>query len=268
MKTCKADVISRQDAIMAYLRKNNNVSIHEVAKHFSVSIATIRRDISALNENGEAVQCKGGMCIIDSANALPMFDEERFYSSFSAEKDAIAAEAAALIADGDTVFINSSSTALRIISHIKGKSATIITNNGRSLFEPREIGVDLIIIGGEVVSNTARNNMKMSMTGSMAVDMINKISANKCILGVSGISAEGGLTSMAVQDPAVNQAMIKNTNGPIIVVADHRKIGVKHNFFFSNISAVTHIITDSSCDPQDISKLKSNEIIVIEAKTY
>ena len=198
MKTSKSDVLSRQDALMTYLRNHNYAKLQDIAERFNISEATVRRDIAALQSSGEAIKCNGGICIIDTAKALPMFDEERHYSSFSAEKDAIAKRAAELISDGDTVFINSSSTALRIFSHLRGKNVTIITNNGRSLFETREHGIELIIVGGEVVSNPARSNMKMSMTGSMAVDMINKISANKCILGVSGISVEGGLTSMAV----------------------------------------------------------------------
>ena len=81
--------------------------------------------------------------------------------------------------------------------------------------------------------------MKMSMTGALAVEMISRISTTKCILGVSGISAEGGLTSMAVQDPA-----------------DHRKVGIRHNFLFGSLSDVSRLVTDTGSDPEELENIR------------
>ena len=156
MKTSKSVILSRQDEILSYIQRNNYIKISELAKAFGVSTATIRRDISTLEESGEDIRCKGGICIADTGNALPKFDNERYFSSHTQEKEAIARKTAEFIEDGDTIFINGSSTAFRIIPHIKGKSVTIITNNGRSLFADRNYGTDLIIIGGEVIGNRVR----------------------------------------------------------------------------------------------------------------
>ena len=92
--------------------------------------------------------------------------------------------------------------------------------------------------------------------------MISKISATKCVLGVSGISVRGGLTSLAIQDPAVNKAMIQHCGGPVIVVADHRKIGVRHNFYFGSIHDVTHLVTDSKSDPEELQRIRDAGITV------
>lgn len=131
MKTSKSVILSRQDEILSYIQRNNYIKISELAKAFGVSTATIRRDISTLEESGEDIRCKGGICIADTGNALPKFDNERYFSSHTQEKEAIARKTAEFIEDGDTIFINGSSTAFRIIPHIKGKSVTIITNNGQ-----------------------------------------------------------------------------------------------------------------------------------------
>ena len=256
MKTSKRVILSRQDEILSYIQRNNYIKISELAKAFGVSTATIRRDISTLEESGEDIRCKGGICIADTGNGLPKFDNERYFSSHTQEKEAIARKTAEFIEDGDTIFINGSSTAFRIIPHIKGKSVTIITNNGRSLFADRNYGTDLIIIGGEVIGNAMAGNMKMSMTGALAVEMISRISTTKCILGVSGISAEGGLTSMAVQDPAVNRAMIQHCNGPVIIAADHRKVGIRHNFLFGSLSDVSRLVTDTGSDPEELENIR------------
>mgnify|MGYP002552724339 CR=1 FL=1 len=106
------------------------------------------------------------------------------------------------------------------------------------------------------IGNAMAGNMKMSMTGALAVEMISRISTTKCILGVSGISAEGGLTSMAVQDPAVNRAMIQHCNGPVIIAADHRKVGIRHNFLFGSLSDVSRLVTDTGSDPEELENIR------------
>lgn len=258
MKNSKANILSRQDELLTYLLKNRLVELSDMAEHFGVSPATIRRDIASLKECGNSIQCYGGVCMLDKGSSLPMFDDESYFTSHVKEKEAIAKKAAEFIDDGDSVFMNSSSTAYMIIPHIKkGKSVTIITNNGRSLLAERNPGIELIIIGGEVTGNPISGNKKLSMTGSLALEMISRISATKCILGVSGISADGGLTSMAVQDPAINSSMIDHCTGAKIVVADHRKIGIRHNFYFGKISDITHLITDSGSDMLEIEKIRS-----------
>ena len=92
-------------------------------------------------------------------------------------------------------------------------------SNGRSLFTDRDSSTELVLIGGEVIGNTKMGNAKMYTTGTLAVEAIEKISATKCILGVSGISAKGGLTSMAVQDPAVNPVSYTHLHPPVFSYA-------------------------------------------------
>ena len=118
MKTSKSVILSRQDEILSYIQRNNYIKISELAKAFGVSTATIRRDISTLEESGEDIRCKGGICIADTGNALPKFDNERYFSSHTQEKEAIARKTAEFIEDGDTIFINGSYTAFGIFQII------------------------------------------------------------------------------------------------------------------------------------------------------
>lgn len=265
MKTSREEIISRHNKIIHYLRKNNYINVSELADIFHVSDTTIRRDIHLLANYGEAIRCKNNVCILDINRSHPKFDDEKGASACSEEKDKIAQYAATLIEDGDTVFFNSSSTVLRVIPYIKNKSVTIITNNGRSLFIDRDSSTELVLIGGEVIGNTKMGNAKMYTAGSLAVEAIQKISSTKCILGVSGISAKGGLTSMAVQDPAINQAMIQHCDGPVIIVADHRKVGIQHSFFFGNLSDVSCLVTDADSDMKELEKIKKAGVEVVIA---
>lgn len=263
MKSSKAAIMRRQKDILLYLEKQNAVKITELSETFHVSLSTMRRDVAALARAGKLVARFGTAELPPSYGGLPNFDSEPLLILNGPEKEAIAKCAAGLLESGDSVFMNSSSTALRIFQYLTDKPITIITNNGRSLNIQRCPGTELVLIGGQV-GNTDPNGtlMKTSMTGDFAVDMISKISATKCVLGVSGISVQGGLTSLAIQDPAVNKAMIQHCGGAVIVVADHRKIGVRHNFHFGSIHNVTHLVTDSKSDPEELQRIRDAGITV------
>jgi len=92
--------------------------------------------------------------------------------------------------------------------------------------------------------------------------------AGKCFLGVSGISADGGITSSFVQEVAVNRSMLEQCSGPKIVVADRTKIGQRQSFFDYDLEKITHLITDSGADPRELEKIRAKgvEVIVVDAK--
>ena len=86
-----------------------------------------------------------------------------------------AQKACEMIEDGDTIFINSSSTAMLIFQYLANKSVTIITNNGRSLLMQRDPMVELVLTGGEVYGK------KRSLVGEFALNALNKV----CLLYTS-----------------------------------------------------------------------------------
>ena len=61
--------------------------------------------------------------------------------------------------EGDTIFLNSSSTALLLLKYLKGKRVTVITNNGNALHMETDPLIELVLTGGEV------NQYKKSMVG-------------------------------------------------------------------------------------------------------
>lgn len=260
MKNSRRAIVERQNRILEYLKTHNHASVQDISAALGASPATIRRDIVALKKSGDVQKELGSASL--SLQVKPGFDDVRYQMTNVSEKEAIAQQAAKLIQDGDTVFMNASSTAQRILKYLGDKHVNIITNNVRSLTEQRGAHTELIITGGEA-GNQGGETAKLSLTGEYALDTIGKITATKCILGVSGISAEGGLTSIAVKEPPVNRAMMRRCTGDIIIVVDHRKIGVTHNFHFAGISDVTCVVTDSGSDINELESIRMQDVDVI-----
>ena len=238
--------------ILNHLKNSGPTSVVELANHFSVSPITIRRDLDLLASKNLVIRQFGSAKITESAT----FDEEPD-NSISTKKLAIAKKAAEFLTNGDSVFINSSETASHVLSYIKDISVLVITNNGRSLSIPRNQGVELVLTGGEVYGN------KHSLVGEFALNALSKVATTKCILGVSGISVSGGITSKVLQETAINRTMLNHCNGPKIVVADSSKIGIEHNFYSGKISDITMLITDIDANPEEIERIKGAGIEVV-----
>ena len=105
------------------------------------------------------------------------------------QKHILAKYAADLINDGDTIFINSSSTALLILEYLGNKRVYVVTNNGKALQSTIGPNIELVLTGGQVYER------KQSLVGEFATYILSKITANKCFLGVSGISSDSGIST-------------------------------------------------------------------------
>ncbi|MDD4698882.1 MAG: DeoR/GlpR family DNA-binding transcription regulator [Oscillospiraceae bacterium] len=257
MKNSKATINLRQQQLLEYLMKYRNCDNKTLSELLSVTPITVRRDLQYLEERGLIKRFFGGAECIMPPESESTFSLHSPNDTISKTRIEIAKRAAMLIQDKETVFMNSSSTALLALEYIQDKSVLIITNNGRSLYTKRHPKAELILTGGEVYGQ------KQSLVGEFALNTLSKITATKCILGVSGISVAGGITSRVIQETAINQMMLNRCSGDKIVVADGSKIGIEHNFFSGNISDITHLITDSSAPKEHLDSLAKHGLKII-----
>lgn len=260
MKNSKEIIQQRQDRILQLIRQKQLASVAELAKQFHVTPVTIRRDLEALEEQGSIKRFFGGVEYILPRSEYVQYENEK--EDQTAAKMAIAKKAAEMVNNGDTIFLNSSSTAIFIMDYLDKVQACVMTNNARTIDCTIPETVDLILTGGEVYGN------RQSLVGEMAVSATRNVVATKCFMGINGISAAGGVTSSYLQEVAVNRSMLAQCSGPKVVVADSSKIGVRQNFFDYSLDQITHLITDDGADPKELELIRASgvEVIVVEIK--
>ena len=103
-------------------------SVAELARRFTVSAVTIRSDLAALADMGALVRIHGGALPPGDSDEVPINVKQTLYH---AEKVRIAAAAAGLIQDGETVILDSGTTTAEIARQIRGlklRSINVITN--------------------------------------------------------------------------------------------------------------------------------------------
>lgn len=257
MKNSKGIVFKRQQYILKCLKESHRVQVDDLAEKMKVSPTTIRRDLQIFEQQNIVKRFHGGAQLVEE-NLKEDPAPDTLSPKNILQKHAIAKYAASLIDDGDTIFINSSSTALLILKYLINKHVIVITNNGKAINVEKDPRVEIVLTGGEIYER------KQSMVGEFAMHTLTKITANKTFIGVGGISARGGITTSVLQETPINEMMLKRCIGPCFVLASSSKIGKQHNFLSGSLDKVSTIITNKDADAAEIALLRSKGIEIID----
>ena len=250
----------RRKLISELVHSQGVVKVAELRDRLGVSEITIRRDLESLEQEGVLERTHGGAIYSQRMRVEPLYtDKDRLYRL---EKEAIGRAAAALVQDGDTLLINSGSTTFQVIRHLclAGKqNLKIITSNMSAAGQMRDCDLELIFIGGSFrwPSN--------SLVGPLAVMTLEQVNANKTFIGVDGVSARYGLTTPIVQEAEIARLMIERAHGPVIVVADHSKLGVVADFVTAPVDKVDVLVTDEGFDEEYRAELEERGVEIIVA---
>ena len=249
MKIKKSIVDNRRNNILDYIKENNEISTQELVEAFDVSEITIRRDLSYLESIGKVQRFYGGAKINEEKDEKNLVLEDK--------KDKIAKKCAEFIEEYDDLFINSSSTALLVLKYLHGKRINVITNNARALFLDIDPLVTVTLTGGKITYP------KNALTGSFAINNLKTLASDITIIGISGVSKEGELTTSLMDEMEINQYMINESTSKNILVCDSSKFSKTANFRIGSISLIDIVITDSDLDRDTIEMLEKNNIQIV-----
>ena len=169
-----------------------------------------------------------------------------------AEKRAIGAKAASLVAQDDSIIIASGTTMAFLAREIKPVGHLTILS--------QDTNVDVIQLGGITRSSS------VSVVGPFAEQMLGNFNCSKLFVGVDGIDLEFGLTTTNMLEAALNRVMM-NAAQKVIVLADSSKFGRRGFSKICDLEAVDRIITDNGIQPLYLDRLRERgiEVIVVDA---
>ncbi len=228
---------TRRDLIVEYINQNNSVTVQELMEEFDASAATIRRDLSVLNDEKKILKVFGGATAIGANDISTLEPTMTAKAALNMEeKDLISKYAAALINDDDFVYIDSGTTTLEMIKYIENTKAKYITNGIVHAKRLLEKNLNTMIIGGRCKSSTE------AIIGPDSIDGIRKYHFTKAFMGTNGISITAGFTTPDVDEALVKEEAVKHAHISY-VLADHTKFGQISSVTFADISDCC-IITD------------------------
>ena len=232
----------RKKAIIEELNLYGKVKVPSLAERLEVSSETIRRDLDALEQVGRLKRVYGGAVKENYAEGEPPYQERQHINL--AAKRAIAQHAAELLADGETVVIDTGTTMLEFARMIQGrKRLTVLTNSlpvASLLSEALNQHVftgKVILLGGEV------NTEQQSISGPLCEKMLETFHVDKAFISVGGISLSSGISDYDINESMISKTMARVSKA-VFVLADQSKIGVQAFCKIISLDAVDVIISD------------------------
>lgn len=252
MKRDKALVDGRRNRILEIVQKHPHVRVDELANKLQVSLITIRRDLQFLEDGKLLTRVHGGAVPIDEVT-----EQEREVSLY---RDLIARYAATLVENGDSLFVNTSRNALRMLKYVTSENVTAITNNGKAIFRESGAGVTVILTGGEL------RYPKEAMVGDYAIRNLQTVHAKKAFLGCSGLTPDAGMMTEIASEVSINELMANHTTEAVYILADHTKIGKTSSFTSCTIDKVTYLITDEKAPEDILEELKNKGVKIYQVR--
>lgn len=253
MKRDLQSVNSRRAKILSMVRERQKMKVEELAEYFNVSLMTIRRDLQILEEKGLVSRFYGGAMADSRVMSTSERDEMELY------RQLIGRYAASLVEEGDTLFINGSSTALDLLHYVGQNNIHVFTNNASSVCRQFPAGVEVTLSGGIL---RGQSNI---MTGDCTMRNLLMVQADKAFIGCVGISPGGEILCGIPAELGINETMISHADS-YYILADYTKIGKAGTYASCSLEKTGTIITDERAPVNVVEQLRVIGMTVIQVK--
>lgn len=243
----------RHKEILEILNQNGAVSIKSLTKALYVSEATVRRDLAKLEKIGALKRTFGGAKPIPETNdSVPLFIRE---SLDSKAKKEICGKAAGLLKDGNTVFIDGSSTAQHMINYLKNlKDVVVVTNSIKTAQLMCENHIKTYCAGGLLLENS------LVCIGQKSVDFAQSINTDICFISCKGVSLDGVFSDTSENDVAVRRAFMKNSAIRVMLLTGN-KIGSTYMHTLCRTNEVDYIFSNADIPESITNNLRSRKAL-------
>lgn len=254
----KIPTSQRLEEIVKLLEENGYVKAKELSSLYEVSMETIRKDLTYLEEKGIAKKEYGG------ASLSPLSVEKNldYRNSKQDVKKQIAKYAMSFLKEHHVLILDAGSTCNVCAHYINQMPEMDIVTNSLDAFEKLDGKKHNVFLTGGRKRETNR-----SMIGNWSETFIKSIHANICFLGTSGIMDAEGPTGHSYQDLSSKQAMIERSD-LVFVLADSSKFSQTGFHTVTTWDHIDGIITDFKLSPKLYKQYSKKVPIYIAEEDY
>ena len=253
-------LVERRQAILAVLEDTGQLSVADLCIRFAVSEVTIRTDLRALNQQGLLQRTRGGTLAIHTLPELSFGVRQQQYAHI---KGLIGAAAARLVAPGDTIAIDASTSALAMIPCLRRLSELTVITNGLKVAMALLNAADTHVImpGGSL------RRESISLVGNQQIEFMSDYHIRIAFFGARGLTIEQGLTEVSLDEVHSKRAIAARAQR-IVALVDSRKWGQVATSTFADLKQLDTIVTDSNAPAGMVERIRALgvRVIVVAAK--
>ena len=258
----------RKKLIVEYLKQNHIATTQTLCDITGASPATIRRDLTLMEEESLLLRTHGGAQEIETADAgsgqlvsnyshifssIRMDDEQFEY------KDAIARKAIDLIHSGDILFIGASFTCSLLCRHLNAsskKNIMVVTTNITGALElASNSDIRVFLLSGIV--HLGHNHIET--LDESTVQSLKKLYFDKLFFTVDGADLEYGYSIMKRTQLPLFNYLVSNVKDSYILL-NHAKYRKRTFTHLCNLDDIPNVVTDNRIPPEYVDYFKGHGI--------
>ena len=222
----------RIDAILKILQQQGYVTVKHLTELLNYSNATINRDLNVMEKQKLIKRSYGGVELVKGYGvALPFR-----YEKMKAAKLKIAKKAAEYVKDGDTIFIDGSTTAEYIGQYLlEKKDICVITNNMALVIFLSQYAIRTICLGGAVLEPP------YMLCSPETIVNARRYHADKMFFSTNGVCIDGAV-AFGGSYALLYETMMENAD-EVFFLADHEKLRERCSYK-KDFNEIDYIITD------------------------
>lgn len=225
----------RLQEIVDLLDQKGYVKAKELSPKYQVSMETIRKDLTFLEEKGVVKKEYGGATLATlGAEKNIEFREKQKYD----EKKEIARCISSILMAHNSMIIDSGSTCQSCCSYINLMPSKDIFTVSIGAFEQLDGNLHNVFL-----TPGKKREKNQSIVGHWSEEYLDKVQVDVCVLGTSGLLNSDGPTCHSYQELGVKKKMIEKSDY-VFVVADSSKFQEKGLYTVCSWEEIDGIITD------------------------
>lgn len=219
----------------------------------------MRHDLAHLAGQGLVARVRGGVRALPRGQSELAFDARLRLQA--EEKSAMARLAASFVGDGESVALDSSTSAYYLALELRRKRELVVVTNGLIIAAALadSPGVTVLVTGGML------RHEAMSVVGDLATDVLRSTRIDKGFFGARGLSLERGLLDLNPDEVRLKQAMAAVCERAIGLF-DRTKWRRSALLSFAAPERVDAIVTDNGAPPELVQAWRDRGVEVYEAK--
>jgi DeoR/GlpR family transcriptional regulator of sugar metabolism len=242
----------RRDHIVELVDQLGAVTNEDLVRQFGVSLMTVWRDLTGLEEAGRLRRVRGGATRRDRRlEAEPLYVSKQVINH--ANKDRIARYAAQhFIADGDIVLMEAGTTVAAMARHLPAYKHLTVVGNGLGTMNElaKQLpGVTVFCCGGLL------REVGLTFVGPQAEAYFRQINAHTCFLSATGITTYEGVTDPNLLEIQVKRAMAHSAER-VVLLMDSTKFGMRSLAKIFDVRDVQVLVTDAGAPPAVLDEIR------------
>ncbi len=228
----------RHQQILDILEEQTYVTAQELSDRLFISLPTVRRDLTYLQQQGLILRNHGGATLANEGTTdIPLPFRHAYKQR---EKRLLCHTAATLVKDGYTLFIDGSTTLLSMADCLeKHKNITVVTNGLTLAMLLHSRGIHTYCTGGEL------HPVSAAMAGEYARDFLAHFNLDLTLFSAYGVNDRGMIVDTSLPEMQLCYAAMENAQHTAFV-CDSGKFGRNAPFNILPIKQLDYVVTNAA----------------------